>query len=131
MKSLGAQLNAIAELSDHSASTSTRSESSEDESESIESNTSKDTTAYIGVSPEDEQEEVKVKTLDSFEDEELVVNKTCIVGHDLKPHRTPSNRWWCSKCSKQVSQGTRLFGCRKCNYDECWSCLGTAKTEIQ
>lgn len=130
LKSLGRQLNAIAELSDHSTSSSTRSEISEDESESIDSNTSQDTIIYTGVSHGDEQEEVQVKTLDSFEDEELVVHKKCIVGHDLKPHRTPSNRWWCSKCSKQVSEGTRLFGCRICNYDECWSCLRTSNTGL-
>jgi len=131
LKSLGRQLNAIAELSDHSTSSSTRSEISEDESESIDSNTSQDTIIYTGVSHGDEQEEVQVKTLDSFEDEELVVHKKCIVGHDLKPHRTPSNRWWCSKCSKQVSEGTRLFGCRICNYDECWSCVSAARAKVK
>jgi hypothetical protein len=124
LKSLGAQLNAIAEFSDHSTG-SPRSQSSENESENTGSDDSQATTVYIG-----EQEEVNVQTLDSFEDEQLMVTRKCTVGHDLKPHRTPSNRWWCSKCSRQVSQGTRLFGCRICNYDECWSCISTSSTEM-
>jgi hypothetical protein len=139
LKSLGAQLNAIAELSDHSTSCSTRSQSSEDELEfgstrflkrsgSNDSQTSQGTVVHTGASP---SEEVKVKTLDSFEDDQLAVHKQCIVGHDLKPHRTPSDRWWCTKCLNQVPQGTRLFGCRICNYDECWSCAGAGNTELQ
>jgi len=73
---------------------------------------------------------VEFQTLDCVDDDQLSVDKLCLVGHELKPHRTPSCRWWCSKCLKQVPEGTRLFGCRICNYDECWACLSAAGVKV-
>lgn len=56
-------------------------------------------------------------------DRQLIVKKKCTLGHELTSQITPSNRWWCSQCFKQMQYGTRLFGCRICNYDECLSCV--------
>jgi hypothetical protein len=89
-------------------------------------------TPSTGLSASDEEdEEVEVKTLDCLDDEQLVVDRQCKRGHDLTPHRTPSNMWWCSKCLSPVQKGSRLFGCRLCNYDECWSCLSAAQATVK
>lgn len=134
IRSLGERLNAITELSSAS-----QSPDGEDECDfelmsnwsGRGSNDSQGTTIWNGPDASDPKEDtVEVKTLDHMHDDQLSVKKRCIVGHELKPHRTPSDRWWCSKCLKQVSEGTRLFGCRICNYDECWSCLSAAGIEV-
>lgn len=85
-----------------------------------------------GLSALDEEEgKVEIKTLDCLDDEQLSVDRQCSRGHDLTPHRVPSDMWWCSKCLKQVQEGTRLFACRLCNYDECWSCVNAAQAKVR
>jgi len=76
----------------------------------------------------------EMRTLDSLDDEQTQqssMEQKCIVGHNLKPHRTPSDRWGCSSCLRQVPEGTCLFGCRICNYDECWSCLSARQAQVK
>lgn len=135
LKSIGAQMNAIAEQSDHSSSCSTRSQSSEDELEFQNTRFFKrsgsNTSQTSDASSQASHNTIIYRAPASTEDDQVSVNKRCIVGHDLQPHTTPSNRWWCSKCLNQVPEGTRLFGCRICNYDECLSCMGAANTQTQ
>lgn len=87
-----------------------------------DSNDSQGTTIWTGGDGPDSSDE-EVQNLDCLDEDQFSVDKKCILGHELKPHRTPSDRWWCSKCMTQVPEGTHLMGCRVCNYDECQSCL--------
>jgi len=73
----------------------------------------------------------EMRSLDTLDDEQSSMEQKCIVGHNLKPHRTPSDRWWCSSCLRQMPEGTCLFGCRICNYDECWSCLSARQAQVK
>lgn len=50
-------------------------------------------------------------------------SKTCPSSHNLRILSTPTDNWSCSKCRKKFPAGTTLFGCRKCNYDECSNCF--------
>jgi len=34
----------------------------------------------------------------------------------------PNETYCCDKCKENVPKGTILFGCRRCNYDECQKC---------
>jgi len=52
--------------------------------------------------------------------------KTCPGGHPLQAARTPHDACWCSVCGHTFRQGTVLYGCRHCDYDECEQCLAKA-----
>jgi len=137
LRSLGEQLNGSREHSScwRSDSTSSQGSTIKDECafDSALKQSGSNGTLSTGLSTGstlDEEDGVEVKTLDCVDDEQLSVDRQCVTGHDLAPHRTPSNMWWCSKCLKQVEKGTRLFGCRRCNYDECWSCLRASQSMI-
>jgi len=137
LRSLGEQLNGSREHSScwRSNSSSSLESTAQDECafDSALKQSGSNGTLSTGLSTGstlDEEDGVEVKTLDCVDDEQLSVDRQCVTGHDLAPHRTPSNMWWCSKCLKQVEKGTRLFGCRRCNYDECWSCLRASQSMI-
>eukprot|EP00746_Dinoflagellata_sp_MGD_P094706 gnl/MRDRNA2_/MRDRNA2_37766_c0_seq1.p1 gnl/MRDRNA2_/MRDRNA2_37766_c0~~gnl/MRDRNA2_/MRDRNA2_37766_c0_seq1.p1 ORF type:complete len:331 (+),score=71.71 gnl/MRDRNA2_/MRDRNA2_37766_c0_seq1:112-1104(+) len=139
LSSLGEQVDAKAEFSSFTRTSSSSSSSSQSsamegelELESQLKRSSSNGSQSTGLSALDEEEDsVEIKTLDCFDDEQLTVDRQCIRGHDLTPHRVPSNMWWCSKCLKQVQKGTRLFACRLCNYDECWSCVSAAQAKVR
>jgi len=47
--------------------------------------------------------------------------KTCPAGHALSMFRTPHDEFFCELCGDDQSlpAGTRLFGCRECDWDAC------------
>ena len=57
---------------------------------------------------------------------------SCPGGHDLKGVRTPDDGYTCDRCHKQCPAKSLLYGCRRCDYDLCWTCYvkaDAAKTE--
>mmetsp|Transcript_24302 Transcript_24302/g.36454 ORF Transcript_24302/g.36454 Transcript_24302/m.36454 type:complete len:195 (+) Transcript_24302:64-648(+) len=54
----------------------------------------------------------------------IVSEKTCPKGHKLNPEKTPHAGYYCDSCRKEnLPKGTTLYGCRKCDFDICRSCL--------
>ena len=47
----------------------------------------------------------------------------CPAGHDLVGFNALSNGYNCNRCTKKFTKGTRLCGCRECNYDVCSTCM--------
>ncbi|CAK0875390.1 unnamed protein product [Prorocentrum cordatum] len=48
----------------------------------------------------------------------------CPQGHPLRAARAPNDTYVCDRCKAAVPKGTVLWGCRRCNYDECQACCG-------
>ncbi|CAK0910266.1 unnamed protein product, partial [Prorocentrum cordatum] len=48
----------------------------------------------------------------------------CPQGHPLRAARAPNDTYVCDRCKAAVPKGTVLWGCRRCNYDECLACCG-------
>jgi len=48
--------------------------------------------------------------------------RQCPARHKLSAFETQEAGWTCSTCSREFARGTRLFGCRQCDYDECDRC---------
>eukprot|EP00466_Bigelowiella_natans_P010614 jgi/Bigna1/87866/estExt_fgenesh1_pg.C_250072 len=48
--------------------------------------------------------------------------KTCRNGHQLKQFDAPHASYVCDVCKKSAKLHETLFGCRKCDYDECNDC---------
>ena len=46
----------------------------------------------------------------------------CTCPEGLKPFTTPNSTWSCSKCHQKFPMGSKLFGCRSCNFDVCGPC---------
>eukprot|EP01083_Nonionella_stella_P108113 314045_1 len=46
----------------------------------------------------------------------------CPGKHGMTIYETEENGLSCDLCKKKVSSGTRLYGCRECNYDVCTDC---------
>lgn len=49
--------------------------------------------------------------------------RCCPAGHTLKPFTASVHN--CDICSEHVFPGTKVFGCRECNYDACGRCYAT------
>jgi len=47
----------------------------------------------------------------------------CPHGHPLVPYAPSTERCMCDSCDRQAPRGGRLFGCRRCNFDLCMTCL--------
>ena len=55
------------------------------------------------------------------------VKASCPDGHDLQIFATHDDRWFCSRCRQRVPEGTKMNGCRACNFDLCERCVSSAK----
>eukprot|EP01083_Nonionella_stella_P170556 580666_1 len=53
----------------------------------------------------------------------------CPGKHGLKKFETENDGFGCDLCSKKVSRGTPLFGCRECNFDVCLDCKPEASID--
>ena len=52
----------------------------------------------------------------------------CPAGHRLLGAHVPRQGGMCDVCRVRVRQGTLLYGCRPCNYDECEKCYNYQDT---
>ena len=50
------------------------------------------------------------------------IGRTCPGDHDLNAFRTLRDTFVCDLCNGHMPTGTRLFGCRDCDYDICEAC---------
>lgn len=48
----------------------------------------------------------------------------CPAGHPLRSFKTDSDGYLCNSCKNAFVAGTVLHGCRQCDYDVCYDCLG-------
>lgn len=46
----------------------------------------------------------------------------CPNGHELKVFLTPNTGFICDMCGKKLAAGTKMFGCRPCDFDHCREC---------
>ncbi|CAM9215228.1 unnamed protein product, partial [Ectocarpus fasciculatus] len=46
----------------------------------------------------------------------------CPDAHGLFAFTTPNDSWHCSVCLGSIPAGSRVHGCRRCNYDVCADC---------
>ena len=62
-----------------------------------------------------------------FEPEKELEKPNCPNGHELTDHYCfPCRPWFCAHCSTTLEPpGFRLYGCRRCDYDVCQTCLDT------
>jgi len=37
----------------------------------------------------------------------------------------------CDKCHKDIERGATVYGCRKCNYDECADCFQSGNPQME
>eukprot|EP01062_Namystynia_karyoxenos_P011720 TRINITY_DN14211_c0_g1_i1.p1 TRINITY_DN14211_c0_g1~~TRINITY_DN14211_c0_g1_i1.p1 ORF type:complete len:914 (+),score=208.33 TRINITY_DN14211_c0_g1_i1:227-2968(+) len=57
----------------------------------------------------------------------------CPRGHQLQPFETPRVGFTCDRCPPQLRHlpaGTKLYGCRRCNYDVCPVCAESAVGDL-
>ena len=55
------------------------------------------------------------------------IMKNCPGQHGLTRFSTPRSSFRCDVCKKGFPTGTMLYGCRRCNYDVCQSCISPSK----
>lgn len=54
-----------------------------------------------------------------------VLSESCPAGHHLNKEDTPEDGWSCSECHTVFPKGSKLYGCRECDYDVCIKCFCT------